>query len=246
MKRPMIVASLLALAMLAGGQPAVACGGRVDGTAAASIDSAGLHDLPLVEVPAARSGGRALALILTGDGGWAEIDQRIARALANAGVAVVGLDSRAYLTAKRRSADGTASDVTRVLVHYLSAWHRDSVVLVGYSRGADLLPFVANRLPGGVRDRVSLLALLGLSTTANFEFHWSDLVHAAERSTDIPILPELERLRGTKVMCLYGRGEADSLCRTAPPGIVEAFAREGKHHFDGDYEGIARDILARM
>jgi type IV secretory pathway VirJ component len=45
---------------------------------------------------------------------------------------------------------------------------------------------------------------------------------------------------------VYGRGEDESLCRTAPPGLMEALGRDGKHHFDGDYEGVARDILARM
>lgn len=242
-----LAAALLALGIGIGGEGALACGNGGRASLAARADSvARPADLPLVEQPATRAGGRVLALVLSGDGGWAEIDQRISRTLAGAGVGVVGLDSRKYLAAQSRSPDGAAADVARVLRHYLAAWHRDSVVLVGYSRGADMVPFVTNRLPSDLRGRVRLLALLGLASTANFEFHWSDLLHTTARPSDIPILPELQRIHGLRVMCVYGRDEVDSLCRSAPPGLVEALGRDGKHHFDRDYEAIAKDILARM
>jgi len=44
---------------------------------------------------------------------------------------------------------------------YGKAWNRDRFVLIGYSLGADVLPFLASRLPRGQLDRVSALVLLG-------------------------------------------------------------------------------------
>jgi type IV secretory pathway VirJ component len=55
----------------------------------------GLDDLPLAEIPAARS-PVALAAILSGDGGWRDIDKRIGAVLAQGDIGVVGLDSLRY------------------------------------------------------------------------------------------------------------------------------------------------------
>src|SRR6185295_13843169 len=55
-----------------------------------------LAGLPLIMVPARREGGEALAVILSGDGGWAGLDREVAGVLAGKGLPVVGLDSLRY------------------------------------------------------------------------------------------------------------------------------------------------------
>ena len=208
-------------------------------TAAAPVaDSLDVSDLPLIELPASRPGGRVVALFLTGDGGWAGLDRKVAEVLAERGVAVVGLDARAYLSRRKATPDIAARDVGRILRHYMQAWGRDRIALVGYSRGADMLPFVAARLPSELRTRLSLVAMLGLATTASFEFHWSDLLKDTERPTDRPVAPELERLRGTRMLCVYGTEEKNSLCRAADPALVTKVERPGEHHFDSDYRAL--------
>ena len=55
---------------------------------------ASLADLPLVEVRAATA-GPTFAVLLSGDGGWAGLDKKVAAALAEKGIDVVGVDSLA-------------------------------------------------------------------------------------------------------------------------------------------------------
>jgi len=212
-----------------------------------------VRDLPLVELPPTTAVGRArtpadstLVLLMTGDGDWAEIDKGIAEALAGAGAAVVGLKSRSYLQAKPRSPDVLARDVERVLRHYLALWGRERVVLLGYSRGADFVPFVANRLSPDLRTRVALLGMFGMETDANFEFHWSDIVRDTKRPSDLPVAPELARLRGTPMLCVYGSDERDSACKTADPTLIQRVERGGAHHFDKDYAGLGALVLRAM
>jgi type IV secretory pathway VirJ component len=218
----------------------------------ASQPAADVHDLPLVEVPARAGAPSAgtLAVLVTGDGGWAELDRAVAAGLAARGVGVVGLDARAYLS-RRRTPEETAADVARVARAYLTRWEGAAgdgarLVLLGYSRGADLMPFVAARLPGDLRARVRLVALLGLATAANFQFHWSDLVKDTRRPDDRPVAPELERLRGMRLLCVYGTEEQDSGCRDADSTLVTRVARPGGHHFDRDYGALAALILGAM
>jgi type IV secretory pathway VirJ component len=52
-----------------------------------------ISDLPVHEVPAAMGPGATMAVIYTGDGGWAGIDRELAQALSAAGLSVVGLDT---------------------------------------------------------------------------------------------------------------------------------------------------------
>ena len=137
-------------------------------------DSAAVAGLPLVEMPVPGT-APTLAVILSGDGGWASGDKAMAGAFADSGVPVVGLDVPSYLRV-RRTPDEAAEDLARILTHYLVAWHTQRVILVGYSHGADIVPFMASRLPDALRQRIALIAMLGPSDHASFEFHFDDIV----------------------------------------------------------------------
>jgi type IV secretory pathway VirJ component len=45
------------------------------------------------------------------------------------------------------------------------------------------------------------------------------------------------------VLCVYGNDEKESLCRLADTSAVRVDKRRGHHHFDGDYDAIATEIL---
>jgi type IV secretory pathway VirJ component len=203
-----------------------------------------LRDLPLIEVPSLAA-GNTLAIFLSGDGGWADLDKQVSATLAAHGIAVVGLNTRSYL-GKKRTPDEAAHDVSRLMTHYMASWKRDRVAIVGYSRGADIAPFVASRLAPELRTRLSLVAMLGLAPFAGFQFHWGDMIHTVRRPGDPLTLPELERLRGVKMLCVYGEEEKQSGCRDAPDSLVTHYSRAGAHHFDGDYRALADVIIAAL
>ena len=205
---------------------------------------ASIHGLPLTEIPARRAGD-ALAVFLTGDGGFAELDRQIAHVLADSGIAVVALDTRSYLW-QRRTPDETARDVARIARHYAALWHREKLVLAGYSHGANILPFAASRLPTDVASNVSLLAMFGLGTGASFQFHFADLLRDVHRPSDLPIAPELEKLRGQAMLCIYGTEEGRSACRDADPALITRRPLPGDHHFDRAYAAIATMLVASI
>jgi type IV secretory pathway VirJ component len=212
------------------------------------IVSPDVSDLPLIEMPAPAPTNRAFAIFLTGDGGWATLDRKVSKELVAHGVSVVALNTRAYLS-DRRTPDRAGSDMIRVVRHYLTLWSKDRVAFVGYSRGADIAPFIVSRLPADLRTKVALVAMLGLSSETNFQFHFKDIFVETHRRTDVRTLPELERLRGMNLLCVYGLDEKDSGCRDAPAGLVKAVIRNGGHHFDDDFKAIGDivlDALPRM
>jgi type IV secretory pathway VirJ component len=206
---------------------------------------ASLSDLPIVEVPAqsppAGLPSDVFAIIMSGDGGWAGLDQDVAAALSAKGIPVVGLDSlRYYWTA--RTPDGLAADTDRMIRYYLAHFGKQRVLLIGYSQGADVLPFAVNRLPAATRAHVALTAVMGMSEHALFEFHLTSWV--SDDNSGPATLPEINLITGMPVLCIYGVDESDSLCPKLDPKKFTIVKLKGGHHFDGDYAGLARQILA--
>ena len=202
-----------------------------------------VSDLPLSEVPSAAPVARdELAIILTGDGGWAELDKSVAAGLAAAGVPTVGWNSLRYYWAPR-TADAAAADLARIITHYSEAWHKDQVLLVGYSFGADVLPFLVNRLPAQTRERINRVTLLGLGDTAAFEFHMADWI-GGSAGEEYPTAPEVARV-SVPIVCVQGAGEDDSACRTVHGPRLRVVTVGTGHHFGGEYARLVEVILGR-
>jgi type IV secretory pathway VirJ component len=200
-----------------------------------------IGDLPVTEVHAAGSSAE-LALLLSGDGGWAGLDQELATRLAASGVPTVGLNSLKYFWTQR-TPDETARDVARLMRHYLAAWNKERIILVGYSFGADVLPFVVNRLPPDLRARIASVSLLGIDSNASFEVSVADWIGSGDAGA--ATRPEVAALGHVPVLCIYGEGETDSICPGLPAGALLTREQVGKgHHFSGEYATLADRILA--
>ncbi len=94
----------------------------------------------------AASPSDAFAIIMSGDGGWAGLDQDVAAALSAKGIPVVGLDSLRYFWTAR-TPEGLAADTDRLIRYYAPHFGKQRVLLIGYSQGADVLPFAVTGCP---------------------------------------------------------------------------------------------------
>jgi type IV secretory pathway VirJ component len=200
-------------------------------------------DLPLVEVPATAGAGDILAVLLTGDGGWAVPDRGLSRELAASGIPVVGLNTLKYFwTAKTQ--EQAAADLGRVVRHYLAAWDKTEAVLIGYSLGADVLPFMMNRLPEDLQALVRTVVLMGPSDSAEFEFHLGDWLGRGPGKNAVPTIPEIQKIRpGTALLCVYGEGDKDQICSRLDPQRVRSVMIPGGHKVGSGYEPVAAAIL---
>ncbi|MEP7312855.1 MAG: AcvB/VirJ family lysyl-phosphatidylglycerol hydrolase [Pseudomonadota bacterium] len=202
-----------------------------------------VEDLPLTVLPADKPSPR-LALMLSGDGGWAGLDEGLGAEMVKRGVPVVGVSTLKYFW-KERTPEETTADMARVLRKYLAQWKAKEVVLIGYSFGADVLPFVINRLPADLRARILTVNLLGLAQKAGWEVHVAGWVGDADENAR-PIAPELDKLGSLPLLCLYGEGDEESTesCKVfARPLMTVAKIGDG-HHFGYLYGELADTIVA--
>lgn len=199
--------------------------------------------LTIVDDPAAPRTNR-MAVIYSGDGGWVGLDKGVAAELARAGIKVVGVDSLSYFWSERTPA-GAAVDLASIIRSYSEHWRRPKVLLIGYSFGADVLPYIAGHLAQPVRSQVQGMALLGLSGAADFHFHLSNWLNIGS-SDSYPTVPAIAKLRGVPILCIRGSLETDSACPDIPRGIATVVTVPGGHHFARNAPFLVSQILRRI
>ena len=201
-------------------------------------------DLPLVEVAATGQQTDRMAVFWSGDGGWAELDREVSTGLAGQGIPVVGVNSLKYFWSKR-TPQQTANDLDRIIRHYADLWKKEKVVLIGYSQGADIVSFAANRLKAELKSQLELIVLLGPADQADFEIHLGNYLGSSSK-TARPAEPEVSKLGNIRLLCIYGEQETDSLCPQLAGNNIEKLALPGAHHFGGDYQAIVQHILGEL
>ncbi|QGZ64539.1 virulence factor family protein [Paraburkholderia acidisoli] len=200
-----------------------------------------VSDLPLVELPAAHPSDM-LAVVISGDGGWRDLDKTIAEALQKQGVSVVGWDALRYFWSEKTPAQ-TSHDLARVLKTYSARWHTQHIALVGYSFGADVMPFAYNRLPDALRAKVSYMSLLGFAPDADFQIRVTGWLGMPASDQALKARPEIAKVPPSIVQCIYGAEETETLCPSLANTGINVVKTKGEHHFDGDYNALAGKII---
>ena len=204
----------------------------------------GVEALPLEELPATAP-TRLMAVVLSGDGGWRDLDKTIADALQKEGVSVLGWDSLRYFWS-RKTPEQTAADLAAAIEAYGERWHADRVALIGYSFGADVLPATYDLLPAPIKRKIVLISLLALSERADWEISVTGWLGAPPTDAAVPIAPSLAAIPGKLLQCFYGADEIGTGCPALADRGADIVRTSGGHHFDGDYKALADRILEKF
>ena len=57
--------------------------------------------------------------------------------------------------------------------------------------------------------------------------------------------PELAGFTSSSATCIYGTEDRDTICPKLPPEQMTMVPLKGDHHFGGNYDGLAEQILQR-
>jgi type IV secretory pathway VirJ component len=181
-----------------------------------------------------------MAVIYSGDGGWRDLDRQVGGVLQGLGVPVVGLDSLRYFW-NERTPQETADDLERIIETYAAHWGVGHVMLIGYSFGADILPATYNLLPPATQAKIPQVTLLALGREKPYQISvlgWFGKQGGGGDPSD-----DIKAMNPGIVQCVYGTEEEGDPCVDFAGTGVETIAIKGGHHFDGDYQGLARRIL---
>jgi type IV secretory pathway VirJ component len=201
-------------------------------------------NLPVTVTPCENtSTDQPLLFGISGDGGWRGFIDNLGTDLTTHKIPVVGLDALHYFWSAK-TPDQTTADVANAIRFYLKKWNKNSFVLLGYSFGANVMPFIVNRLPQDLRTKLRLVVLLSPDNRADFEFHFSSWLNKAHASTFM-VLPEIQKMQGVHTMVFYGKDETHRPATALPNDVVQIVMVNGDHHYHYEHASMSAIIAKK-
>jgi len=202
-----------------------------------------LHtSLPVVIMENKSAPTDRLVFMISGDGGWTSFDQGLASALNEKNTTVLGLDAQKYFWGGR-TPEETSKEIAVLLNFYVQRNPKLHIALVGYSFGACIMPFVANRLVPEIKKNVKSLVLISPDVKGDFEIHVSDMLSLAGREEPYNVLQEMQRVSGLRKFCIFGTAEDKELIQQFINGGIQVETIAGGHHFNNNFSALTEKIL---
>jgi type IV secretory pathway VirJ component len=182
-----------------------------------------------------------LALLLSGDGGWYGFEQTIADELSSLGIPTIGLDSKKYFW-NRRSPEETAGDMVKLLSYYSKEWGRKKFVIIGYSLGAELVPFIVNRLPADIKSNIFSALLLSPAVTTDFEIHFSNMLGIGSNKNTYDVIDETIKMQPVHTLIIFGDEEKTKVPALLAGTDAQIRTIPGDHHYKFNVTLIVRTM----
>ncbi len=194
-------------------------------------------DLP-IDTLGSKDMSKPIVFYISGDGGFNSFSTSFMKQWNGLGYPVVALNARSYFF-RTKLPDMAAKDINDLILHYLLVWKRSNVILVGYSFGADVLPFIQTRLSSNIINKTKHTILLSPSYTTDFAVH----LFYSHKGSSVPA--EINKLN-SPVLIVYGNKETDVPVKEIKNPKVSTLVFTGDHHYDDNVTGLVATIVKRL
>jgi type IV secretory pathway VirJ component len=197
------------------------------------------QNLPVKEWEASNH-SKPLIFYISGDGGLNRFSTELCSSINKDGYDVDALDSKSYFWSKK-TPEQTAEDFSDYLSKKIAGRQNQQIVLIGYSFGADVLPFVLNRLPKNISNKIKVSFLMASSGSTDFVIHIADLFGSGKRR-GMDVLSEVNKISNQKIVILNSSDDKGlDAGKIKINHITEILP--GGHHFDGDIDEIVKVVV---
>lgn len=207
-------------------------------TFCAIVITAQKSELPLKEWNSAAD--KPLVFYVSGDGGYTSFSEGLCAGINNAGYKVTSLNSKSYFDDKK-SAQQTTDDIANYLNHQFRKKDQQ-FILIGYSFGADITPFVVNLFPDSIKKKLISVILLSPSISTDFETHvWDKLGWEKKRSMDV--VAEVNKLGSMKTVIILGKDDSAFPISSIKLKNYVHELLPGGHHYEGNTDEVAKTMM---
>jgi len=185
---------------------------------------------------------KPLIFYISGDGGFNKFSTSFMQTLNKQGYAVIGLDAKDYFWHKKKPQDA-ANAIEADINEMNKTWKKQNIVLIGYSFGADVAPFMLTRFSPGLAGKVNHLILLSPSTKTDFEIHVLQMLGwGSDSGESVPA--EINRI-SIPVAIITGDDENEFPFSELTIKNKRLIKMPGGHHYDGNVDALCRQILSQ-
>jgi type IV secretory pathway VirJ component len=198
-------------------------------------------NMPVIE---SRSEGQQdyYVILFTGNGGWKPLVKAITQYLNSQDVSVVAINSYKYFRSEKKP-EQIACDLEGIIDRYNIKWNMGKVVLLGYSMGAEVIPFAVNRLDKKYTDMLQDIVMIAPWQKATFKDKWIDHLIDIDKGFDINVEIDKMEYKNAFIICDDNK---ISLCHEQLDNKIDPEVLEGGHHFGGDYLRLSKLIGKRL
>lgn len=201
------------------------------------------QELPVKIFPGSDS-TRPLLFYISGDGGLDNsFSSAFVRKLNALGYPVIGLNAKSYFWSRKKPQEA-ADAIGKLLTNYMGQWKTKSCILIGYSFGADVLPFIQRRLPAPLQAQNSKVILMSPSDKTDFEIHVLGMMGWGSSSGE-SVPAEVNKL-AKPVVLVFGSDENEFPVKDIHLPNLLTLRLPGGHHYDGNVDEVVKQLAARM
>lgn len=136
---------------------------------------------------------KPIIFYISGDAGFNSFSKSFAANLHAYGNDVFALNSKQYFWKKRTPLEA-AQDCEKYLKNVIKNRKNKKIILLGFSYGADVSPFIYNRMDPEFQKSISQLIIIGPSKVNDFEIHLSEYI-LGEKEYGFSVLHEINNLK---------------------------------------------------
>lgn len=187
---------------------------------------------------------RPLIFYISGDGGFNSFTTKLCGAIAQSGHGITALNARDYFW-KKKTPQQSADEIAAYLTSQLQKRKNQQFVLVGYSFGADVLPFIVNKLPSALKNKLASTVLLAPSTSTDFVIRLWDMA-GANKKRSMDVVAEINALGLAKTVIITDSSEKEFPVKDIRLKYYINDQLPGGHHFDGGTDLVAKTIIRHL
>lgn len=184
-----------------------------------------------------------LIFYISGDAGFNSFSKNLSDSMFRNGFDVYALNTKKYFW-KQKTPQQCADDFSSFLESLFSKRTNQKLVIVGYSFGADALPFVMEKFPQKTRKRIEKIILIDPSETGDLEISLESYINekASGRWKTIPVINKVTDIPVEFIL-------SDFSAAYYPYSQValknkKLYRLPGNHRFNGNVKLLA-DTIAR-
>ena len=189
---------------------------------------------------------KPLVFYLSGDAGFNTFSKGIGNDFQRKGYDIAALDTKKYFWTQK-TPEQTSHDVENYIVQQLQNRPNQDVILVGFSFGADVTPFVYNYFTPQLKTHIQKIFIIGPSKSNDFEIHLSEYL-GQEIKGSLPVIPEINKLTNVPVMVILSDFEYQHFPyqEITLSTSYKMLHLSGDHHYGGNTDLVTDTILKEL
>jgi type IV secretory pathway VirJ component len=183
---------------------------------------------------------KPLIFYISGDGGFNKFSTSFMQALNKQGYAVIGLNAKEYFWSRKKPQEA-ANAIEAAINESNKQWKKKNIVLIGYSFGADVAPFMLTHFSPAISGKVIHLILLSPSIKTDFEIHVLQMLGwGKDAGESVPA--EINKI-SSPVTIITGDDENEFPFNQLKIKNKQLIKMPGGHHYDGNITALCRQVV---